>query len=132
MKSLYEMVKDYVTEHGYKMVLDEDGSIDFRFQLSSIHVWFYNDDEHFMMVYITGLETVNDENRDMLVRRCNHMNTNMKQVKFFLIDKALVASSEVYVMNESDFAFQLNFALKNLVSAQAQYLQRASEERDME
>jgi hypothetical protein len=98
MNTLYDMVKKYVEEHKYNLVEEENDKLIFRYQLNHVHVWTYADDEHFMVLMISGFD--DPVTADSLVNtliRCHQLNCKVKQVKFFTMDDSVVASAELYI-----------------------------------
>lgn len=131
MNALYSMVKEYVVEHGYGFEEEDDDKLIFRYQLNHVHAWTYADDEHFMMLLMSGFdETVTEDNMVQILIRCHQLNGRVKQVKFFTMEDSVVASVELYINGEEDFAFQLETALKNLVISKVQYRNEAKKRKD--
>lgn len=133
MNALYDMVKKYVEEHKYNLVEEENDKLIFRYQLNHVHVWTYADDEHFMVLMISGFD--DPVTADSLVNtliRCHQLNCKVKQVKFFTMDDSVVASAELYIKSEEDFTFQLETALDNLVISKVQYQNEARKKKKKE
>jgi len=53
--------------------------------------------------------------------RCHKLNEQMKQVKLYTINDAIIAASEFYYMEEDDLAYQFKSSLSSVIAAKVNY-----------
>lgn len=121
MSRQYELVKQVVEENNYR-VLEEDGEfIIIRYQLNAMNICPSVEDDNFVTILLTKFADVTEDNFAEVVMRCHILNKQLKQVKLYTIDNALVAASEFFFLDKDDLAFQIKQSLTNLIKAKVEY-----------
>jgi hypothetical protein len=120
-----DLVRRYVSDHGFRIREDEDNrTLSFRFQLNSVVVVTYSDDPQFLVVTLPGVADVTEKNRAALLELCHSMTAGKKMIKAFIANSLVVLSSEFYFVSEDDFAPLFARALELLVSARGDFRKR--------
>ena len=117
MNKTYELINEIISEHKYK-VLDDDGDhIAIRYQFHTIHIFPNPEDENFVSIVLSGFgELIQEDFATMLVR-CNKLNEQLKQVKFYITNDMVIASSEFFYRKKEDLAFQIQKSLLSLMAS---------------
>lgn len=120
MKSV-ELAKKYLAANSYQIVDEGDRYIAFRYRLNTIYFWGYADDDNFFVLMLPRFDDVTDDNIRHIKELCMNVNAEIKQIKLYLTYDTLMATAELYYLDSSDFTYQFDRALKNLVEAKVMY-----------
>ena len=120
MKSI-ELAKKFISNQGFKLLDDNEDHIAFRYQMNAIHFWGNQSEDNFFFMTLANFADVKDENVQHVKELCHEINTQMKQVKLYVLNNVILATTELYFMEEEDFNFQMKIALEHLVSAKVMY-----------
>ncbi len=123
MKTL-ELAKDFIASKRYKIIEESNDSlhIAFRYQLNNIYFQADGADENFFYLTLPDLEDVTEENFEQIQKRCNHLNSRCKMVKFYIHNGIIMASAEMFYHTKKEFMFQIKNALDQLVAAKIVYM----------
>lgn len=116
MNKTHDLIKEIISELRYKVLEDDGDHIAIRYQFHIVHIFPNPEDESFVTIVLPSFEEVTLENFATIMVRCNKMNEQFKQVKFYITDDTVVSSSEFFYLKKEDLAFQINKALIGLVS----------------
>lgn len=118
----FELAKECIKNLQYQILEEdcEDGYIAFRYQMNTMHFWANNDD-HFFFVTLPNFVDITSENIEQVIENCHEVNKAVKLVKLYVLNTVILASAEMFYLEEEDFRFQLNNALKLLVEAKVKY-----------
>jgi hypothetical protein len=117
----FELLQKIIDDLGYKVIEDNGERLVFNYQFSHIHLWINEDDDHFLVMAITGFADVNEDNFADIIMKCHKLNEELKQVKFYTIDDMTVVTVEFYFLEEKDLKYQIKQALRNLASAKGKF-----------
>lgn len=117
MNKTHELINEIISEHKYKVLEDDGDHIAIRYQFHAIHIFPNTEDEDFVTIVLSGFEELTQENFATMLMRCNKLNEQLKQVKFYISDDTVIASSEFYYREKEDLAFQIQKSLLSLVTA---------------
>ena len=84
---------------GYEPKLDEDGDIEFMFQLKKVFVIVRDDAEHFAMLFFPEVSEIIDGKELEVLATCNKVNRDYKGVKL------VVDSTHRYVQASCEFFY---------------------------
>lgn len=117
----YQLLKDIVADNAYKLIDEDEDRLVIRYQLSNVNLCPNKEDENFVVMLVSGLEDVNEENLANVLRKCNKLNAELKEVKFYLLDDCVAVSCEFYYMERKDLEFQIKKGLVNIAAAKGRY-----------
>ena len=117
MNKTHELINEIISEHKYKVLEDDGDHIAIRYQFHAIYIFPNTEDEDFVTIVLSGFEELTQENFATMLMRCNKLNEQLKQVKFYISDDTVIASSEFYYREKEDLAFQIQKSLLSLVTA---------------
>lgn len=117
MNNTHDLIMEIISELRYKVLEDDGEHIAIRYQFHVVHVFPNPEDENFVTIVLPSFEEVIRENFATMIVRCNKLNEQLKQVKFYISDDMVVSSSEFFYKEKEDLAFQIQKALMGLVSA---------------
>ena len=69
---------------------------------------------------VTAMD-VTDENIVQVKENCHEINKESKLVKMYILNDVILAAAEVYYLKEEDFKFQMQNALRHLITAKVMY-----------
>jgi hypothetical protein len=119
----FELLQKIIDNLGYKVIEDNGERLVFNYQFSSVHLWTNDDDDHFIVMAITGFAEVNEDNFADIIMKCHKLNEELKQVKFYTINDTIIVTAEFYFLEEKDLEYQIKHALSNLASAKGKFKQ---------
>lgn len=117
MNKTHDLINEIISEHRYKMLEDDGDHIAIRYQFHVVHIFPNPEDEDFVAIVLSGFGEVSRENYSTMIVRCNKLNEQLKQVKFYITSDAVIASSEFFYKEKEDLAFQIQKSLLSLVTA---------------
>ena len=121
MSKTHDLIKEIISEHKYR-ILDEEGEyIAVRYQFHTIHFFSNSEDENFVSIVLTCFEEVTKENYSEIIMRCNKLNEQLKQVKFYITNDVVLVSSELFYKEKEDLSFQIHKSLLSLVAAKVRF-----------
>lgn len=91
-----ELVKDWLSNEGYKYEVDEDGDIRFKYQGRSFFCTSDQRDERYFRIIMPNIYTV-ENNRTKVLEAVNTVSRDMKVVKAYLVEDHLWLSIEMFV-----------------------------------
>lgn len=122
-----EYAKEFIQRKGFRIEVDTDYIIGFKYQMHVIHLWKNETDDNFACVALTNFIDVTPENEQHLKELCHEITANIKQIKMYLLEENIMSSAEFYFKNQDDFNFQLEIALKNLIGAKTKFIMTVRE-----
>lgn len=115
------LAQKYISEHGFKVLDESDEHIVFKFRMNILHLYGYSQEPDFMMLTLPNFAEVTDSTISEVKEKCHSVNKDIRQIKLYVMDNVILANAEIYYMGQEDFAFQMQKALNNLISAKAMY-----------
>jgi hypothetical protein len=119
----FELLQKIIDNLGYRVIEDNGERLVFNYQFSSVHLWTNDDDDHFIVMAITGFAEVNEDNFADIIMKCHKLNEELKQVKFYTINDTIIITAEFYFLEKKDLEYQIKHALSNLASAKGKFKQ---------
>lgn len=116
-----KFAKEYISSLGFKLLDEGEEYIAFRYQMNVIHLWGNREEENFFMMTLSNFADVTEENIGRVKEICHKINAEKKQVKLYVLNDVILATTEIYYMAQEDFNFQMRIALKHLISAKVAY-----------
>lgn len=89
-----EMVFQWLKQQGFCPQIDQDGDIQFKYQMRNFYYFNNDDDESFFRLAMPGIFDVTDENRYAVLETMNEIN------KMFKIMKAFIPNNDVWLSTE--------------------------------
>lgn len=119
----FELAKELLISQRYQILEEENtkGHISFRYQMNTIHFWSNSEDEKFFFMTLPNFADVTDENIVQVKENCHEINKEAKLVKMYILNDVILAAAEVYYLKEEDFKFQMQNALRHLITAKVMY-----------
>lgn len=117
MNKTHDLIREIISELRYKVLEDDGEHIAIRYQFHVLHIFPNPEDEDFVTIVLSGFGKVTQESYSTMIVRCNKLNEQLKQVKFYITSDAVIASSEFFYKEKEDLAFQIQKSLLSLVTA---------------
>lgn len=108
-----ELLMSLITKMGYRPELDDDGDINFCFQMKQVYVLTTDDDTKYVSVLLPKVYAIEEGQEAMILGICNKMSREMRVVKTFIDDtmKYVSCSYEFFYNEEDELEHQLESAL---------------------
>lgn len=90
------LVKDWLSNEGYKYDVDSDGDIRFKYQGRTYFCTSDNQDEQFFRIIMPGIYEV-ENNRVKVLEAINTVTRDIKVLKAFLVEDSLWLAIEMFV-----------------------------------
>lgn len=117
----YQLLKEIIDNFGYKVIEDNGERLVFSYQFNSVHLWTNDDDDHFVVMAITGFAEVNEDNFADIIMKCHKLNEELKQAKFYTVNDMIIVTAEFYFLEKNDLEYQIKHALSNLALAKGKF-----------
>ena len=91
-----ELVKEWLSNEGYKYEVDEDGDIRFKYQGKTLFCSADKNDEQFFRVFMPCVYEL-ENNRGKVLEAINTVSRDIKVMKAFLVEDNLWLSIEMFV-----------------------------------
>ena len=121
MNKAIKYVKNFVSKKEYKILGEDENHMTIRYQLNNVFIFFEHEVEDFVSVLMCYFDEVTEDNLPEVIMRCQKLNGQLMQVKFYIINNTVAVSSEFYFLEKKDLEFQMEKALNNLINAKVQY-----------
>ena len=89
-----EMVLNFLKEQGFCPQVDENGSIIFKYQMSTFIFLNNDEDEEFFQLAFPYISDVTEENRELVLEAANKVNSKIK------VAKVIIPGDDVWVLFE--------------------------------
>ena len=91
-----ELVKEWLSDEGYKYEIDEDGDIRFKYQGKTFFCTADKNDSQYFRIILPNLYDV-ENNRVKVLEAINTVTRDMKVLKAYLVEDSLWLSIEMFV-----------------------------------
>ena len=88
------MVLNFLKEQGFCPQVDENGSIIFKYQMSTFIFLNNDEDEEFFQLAFPYISDVTEENRELVLEAANKVNSKIK------VAKVIIPGDDVWVLFE--------------------------------
>ena len=89
-----EMVLNFLKEQGFCPQVDENGSIIFKYQMSTFIFLNNDEDEEFFQLAFPYISDVTEENHELVLEAANKVNSKIK------VAKVIIPGDDVWVLFE--------------------------------
>lgn len=121
MNKTHELINGIISDLKYKILEEDENHVAIRYQFHTVHVFPNPKDEDFVTIVLSGFGELTQENLVPMLMCCNKLNEQLKQVKFYITDNTVIATSEFFYKEKEDLAFQIQKSLLSLMAAGARF-----------
>lgn len=121
-----ETVRETLEEWKFPILHEEDNAVVIRYQMNYIQITAIEDDVNGVAVTLTGIFTAENDREEILaLKACNELNHRMMLSKVYLDEELdVVVAAEFYFRGEDDIDCLLDNALKAVVLAKTQFINK--------
>lgn len=117
MKTQKEKVIAILNDWGFRSLEADEEHVTFLYQLKNIICLFDKNDETFYSVCLIDLMNYHQKDELEVLKLCNLINRNQKQVKAYILDdNRMVAAAEFYCYDYKDLADMIKIALDGITA----------------
>ena len=111
-----EMIMSTIEKMGYLPEVDNDGDIEFIYQMKTLYVMTGRDDEQYVSVLFPHFYEIEEEEETTALVTCNKVTRELKVVKVYVEPTfhSVSAACEFYYINEEALEQNLEHSLKLL------------------
>ena len=120
MKSI-DFARQFIANKGFAIKDENEDCLMFDYQMNPVQLWWDTDEDDYLMITMPVYSGIDDDQQESAKQLCTKLNTQIRQVKLYVVCSVIVAGVEIYFMGEEDFNFQMEKALENLISAKVKF-----------
>lgn len=122
--NICEVVKEWLSNEGYKYEIDQDGDIHFRYQGKNMYFTVSQDqDDKFFRIIMPNIYQIEDD-RVKVLETCNMISRDIKVVKAFEVQGYMWLAIEMFVDSTPEINDYFELCCDILIAA----FQRAAQE----
>lgn len=101
---------------GFKPYVDEDGDVEFRFQMKTIFALIGNESDNYLVLNMPQFYEIEDGEEAIALAACNKTTRELKLIKVFVDQnfKTISANSEFLYVDEDSLVKNIEYSLEIL------------------